>query len=322
IDRLPAGEKILLQRGSVMGRTFFAGAVDHLSAEYDADELEDMLDDLLLRDLITRQERSTITGETAYRFKHVLIREVAYGGLSKSSRAEYHTRFAEWLREKAEKELLEIRAYHLDQACILYAELDGHPPEELAKIAAKALHAAGKRALARESNQSARKLQLAGIHIGRMEEDKAEPLIDRALELAEHSGSIVARASAASSKALLLSARGDYEAAAGWYTKALELYREAASVSEIAWTSRHLGIVAWRTGETEKAEKLLRESSRLLAPMQERGTLCESQRYLAQLLLEQGRVDEAEKFALAARETVSPEDTVSRATTRVALAQI
>ena len=457
IDRLPAGAKILLQRGSVMGRTFFAGALDHLSPEYDADELEDMLDDLLLRDLITRQERSTITGETAYRFKHVLIREVAYSGLSKSSRAEYHTRFAEWLREKADKELLEIRAYHLDQACTLYAELDGRPPEELARTAAKALHAAGKRALARESNQSARKLllrafeleptlerrylaaraasqlgellvvkdemtivaeeaeasgardlqaralthlaetavsldgelaraaeladaalaaveaedhegrffaldrrsrvarwlgrlseaeefgeqalqaaraagrkdqearaalQLAGIHIGRMEEAKAEPLIDRALELAEHSGSIVARASAASSKAQLLRVRGDYEGAIGWYTKALELYREAASVADIAWTSRHLAIVAWETGDPEKAEKLLRESIRLLAPMRERGTLCESQRYLAQLLLEQGRVDEAEKFALAARETVSPEDTVSRATTRVALAQV
>src|SRR3954462_1787634 len=457
IDRLPAGQKILLQRGSVMGRTFFAGAIDHLSAEYDADELEDMLDDLLLRDLITRQERSTISGETAYRFKHVLIREVAYGGLSKSSRAEYHTRFAEWLREKADKELLEIRAYHLDQACLLYTELDGQPPAELAKTAAKALQAAGKRALARESNQSARRLrlgwveleptlerrylaaraavqlgdlpvvrdemrivaeeaaaaggrdlrtraltalsevaasldgevlraieladealavvdpddhdgrfaaldrrarvarwlgrlseseeferegleiaraagrkdqeakaalQLAGIHITRMEEDKAEPLIDHALELAEHSGSMVARASAASSKALLLSARGDHDGAAGWYTKALDLYREAASVSDIAWTSRHLGIVAWRTGDPEKAEKLLRESIRLLAPMRERGTLCESQRFLAQLLLEQGRVDEAEKYALAARETVSAEDTVSRATTRVALAQV
>src|SRR3954451_20189541 len=457
IDRLPAGQKVLLQRGSVMGRTFFAGAVDYLSAEYDADELEDMLDDLLLRDLITRQERSTISGETAYRFKHVLIREVAYGGLSKSSRAEYHTRFAEGRREKADKELLEIRAYHLDQACRLYTELDGSPPVELAKTAAKALQAAGKRALARESNQSARKLllrsfeleptlerrylaaraasqlgdlpvvrdemtvvaaeaaadgardlqtraltalaetvasldgeltraaeladealavvepddhegrfsaldrrarvarwqghlaeaedfeqqaleqaqaagrkdqearaalQLAGIHIGRMEEAKAVPLIDHALELAEHSGSIVARASAASSKGALLRVQSDYEGAAGWYTKALELYREAASVSDIAWTSRQLGIVAWETGDVERAEKLLRESIRLLAPMRERGTMCESQRYLAQLLLEQGRIDEAEKFALAARETVSAEDTVSRATTRVALAQV
>src|SRR6476619_3332569 len=130
-----------------------------------------MLDDLLLRDFITRQERSTISGETAYRFKHVLIREVAYSGLSKSSRAEYHTRFAEWLREKADKELLEIRAYHLDQACTLYAELDGKPPEELARTAAKALQAAGKRALARESNQSARKLLLRAFEL--------EPTLER-----------------------------------------------------------------------------------------------------------------------------------------------
>src|SRR5436190_460909 len=165
IDRLPAGAKILLQRGSVIGRTFWAGAIDHLSPEYHSDEVEDILDDLLLRDFVTREERSTITGESAYRFKHVLIREVAYGGLSKSGRAEYHTRFAEWLREKADKELLEIRAYHLDHACALYAELDGKPPEELARTAAKALEAAGKRALTRESNLSARKLLLRAAEL-------------------------------------------------------------------------------------------------------------------------------------------------------------
>src|SRR5438445_1940766 len=113
IDRLPAGAKIVLQRGSVIGRTFWAGAIDHLSPEYDSEELEDMLDDLLLLHFLTREERSTISGESAYRFKHVLIREVAYGGLSKSGRAEYHTRFAEWPAERADKELLEIRAYHL-----------------------------------------------------------------------------------------------------------------------------------------------------------------------------------------------------------------
>ena len=457
IDRLPAGAKIVLQRGSVIGRTFWAGAIDHLSPEYHSDEVEDILDDLLLRDFVTREERSTITGEAAYRFKHVLIREVAYGGLSKSGRAEYHTRFAEWLREKADKELLEIRAYHLDHACALYAELDGHPPVELARMAAKALEAAGRRALTRESNVSARKLllrsveleptlrrrylaaraawqlqdlpvvrdemgvvagqaevegardiqsraltalseaaasldgelvraaeladealavteaddhegrfraldrrarvarwagreaeaedyelqaleaaraagrkdhearaalQLAGIYIGRMHDEKAEPLIDRALALAEESGSIVARASAAQSKGGLHRVRGQYEEAEGWLTKSLDLYRETASVSEIAWTSRQLGQVAWNTGNPEKAEKFLRESIRLLAPMQERGTLCESQRLLAQLLLAEGRIDEAERYALAARETVSAEDVLSRATTRVALAQV
>src|ERR687888_72900 len=171
IDRLPAGEKIILQRGSVIGRTFWAGAIDYLSPEYDADELEDILDDLLLRDFVSREERSTISGESAYRFKHVLIREVAYSGLSKSSRAGYHTRFAEWLREKADKELLEIRAYHLDHACALYAELDGRAPEELAHTAAAALQMAGKRALAREANLSARKLLLRAVEL--------EPTLER-----------------------------------------------------------------------------------------------------------------------------------------------
>src|SRR5262249_14977306 len=80
--------------------------------------------------------------------------------------------------------------------------------------------------------------------------------------------------------------------------------------------------VAMRSGETHRAEKLFRESIRLLAPMQERGTLCESQRLLAQLLLADGRVDEAEKYAIAARETVSAEDVTSRATTRLALAEV
>jgi tetratricopeptide (TPR) repeat protein len=416
-----------------------------------------MLDDLLLRDFLTREERSTISGESAYRFKHVLIREVAYGGVSKSGRAEYHTRFAEWLREKADKELLEIRAYHLDHACALYAELDGSPPEELARTAAKALEAAGKRALARESNMSARKLllrsveleptlrrrflaaraawqlgdlpvvrdemtvlaeqaavegerdiqtraltalaevavsldgelgraaelaeealevadaddhegrfraldrrarvarwagreteaenfaeqaleaarsagrkdleasaalQLAGIQIGRMEDGKAEPLIDRALALADESGSIVARASAAQYKGNLHRVRKQYEEAEGWFTKALDLFRETGLVSEIAWTLRQLGRVAWDTRNVTRAEKHLRESIRMLAPMKERGTLCESQRLLAQVLLAQGRIDEAEKFALAGRETVSPEDVSSRATTRVALAEV
>src|SRR5438876_665134 len=148
IDRLPASEKVLLQRASVIGRVFWLGALRHLSPEF-GEELEDALDDLLLRDLVTREQRSTIVGEEPYRFKHVLIREVAYGALSKSARADYHRKFAEWLRERSDKELLEIRAYHLDKATHLLTELDGRAPEELVHEAAGALASAGKRALSR-----------------------------------------------------------------------------------------------------------------------------------------------------------------------------
>jgi class 3 adenylate cyclase len=164
IDHLPPGEKSVLQRAAVIGRTFWSGAVAHLGADGD-DELGPLIDDLLLREFLLTEPRSTISGEDAYRFKHVLIREVAYGGLSKTSRAAYHQRFAEWLRERAGEELLEVRAYHLDHATALLAELDGAPPEELAREAADALERAGKRALAREANATARRMLLRSVEL-------------------------------------------------------------------------------------------------------------------------------------------------------------
>ena len=130
IDRLPPEEKTVLQRASVIGRTFWGGAIKELATE--VEELDSVLDTLLLREFLVPEVRSSISGETAYRFKHVLIREVAYSGLSKSARADLHERFAHWLRERAGEELLEIRAYHLDQAAALISELDGGPPPELA----------------------------------------------------------------------------------------------------------------------------------------------------------------------------------------------
>src|SRR5262249_58400077 len=160
-DGLPFGEKAVLQRAAVIGRVFWPGAVIRLAGE--VSDVDAAIDDLLRRELIVRDVRSSIAGETAYRFKHVLIREVAYGGLSKSARAELHTRFAGWLEERAGGELLEIRAYHLDQACLLRAELDGAPPPELAHEAAKALERAGARALGRDAHRSARRPHLRAL---------------------------------------------------------------------------------------------------------------------------------------------------------------
>ena len=169
IDRLSPESKAVLQRASVIGRGFWGGAIEHLSQGKDG--VAEAIEDLLLRDLVVGQSRSSLSDETAYRFKHVLIREVAYGGLSKSARAEHHARFAEWLHERAGDELLEIRAYHLDQAASLLTELDGAPPEELRVEAATTLHEGGRRALAREANEVARKMFLRAVEL--------EPTLDR-----------------------------------------------------------------------------------------------------------------------------------------------
>jgi class 3 adenylate cyclase/tetratricopeptide (TPR) repeat protein len=169
IDRLAYDEKTALQRASVIGRVFWAGALAHLAPG--VEKLDEVLEDLFRRDFVLQESRSTISGERAYRFKHVLIREVAYSGLSKSARAELHERFAGWLAEKAGEELLEIRAYHLDQAASLHTELDGAPPAELAHEAAAALAEAGRRTLAREANRAARRLFLRAVEL--------EPTLER-----------------------------------------------------------------------------------------------------------------------------------------------
>ncbi len=174
VDRLPAESKTLIQRAAMIGRIFWVGAVEHLAPELE--DIAGVIEDLLLRDFILPEQHSTISGETAYRFKHVLIREVAYSGLSKSDRAEHHARFAEWLKERAGEELLEIRAYHLDHATQLLAELDGSAPEELAHDAAVALEGAGRRALAREANRSARKLLVRAVEL--------EPTLERRYQAA------------------------------------------------------------------------------------------------------------------------------------------
>jgi class 3 adenylate cyclase/tetratricopeptide (TPR) repeat protein len=163
IDHLPTDGKTLLQRASVVGRVFWGGALHHLSP--DVDDHESLLDDLLQREFLLREARSSISGETAYRFKHALIREVAYNGLAKLARAQYHARFAEWLHGRTGEELVEIRAYHLDQAVEFLTELEGAPPEDLADETAGALVTAAKRAIAREAYGNARTLALRAVEL-------------------------------------------------------------------------------------------------------------------------------------------------------------
>ena len=403
------------------------------------------------------ERRSSISGERAYRFKHVLIRDVAYSGLTKSARAELHARFAEWLHTRAGEELLEIRAYHLDQAVALLEELDGSAPRELASEAAEALEAAGRRALSRESYAAARRLLvrsvaleptierrynaaraawrlgdlpalgiemeevvreaaesgnrritiraltaladarlqhgadptraremidtalsmaeegdhegrfgaqvvrsyaarwegdsrvaeeasqaalaaarasgrgdleaqaaigLATLHISRHENALAAPLVERALLLAEESGSLIVRAEALGAQAELHRHQGDFDAAERLYEEALALLAESGGAVQQGRLTNHLAQVAWQKRDLHRAERLLRDAIRILTAVQDRGTLCESQRMLAEVLLEQGRVDDAERFALASRETVGPEDVSSRATTRLSLARV
>jgi class 3 adenylate cyclase/tetratricopeptide (TPR) repeat protein len=174
VDGLPRAARNVLRRAAVIGRVFWRGAIADVSS--DVDDLDGVFEMLLLQDFILREPRSSISGEEAFRFKHILTREIAYSGLTKSARAELHAGFAAWLRERGVEELVEIRAHHLDRAVTLLNELDGTAPPELVHETAAALEAAGARALAREANRAGRHLLLRAVEL--------EPTLERRYQAA------------------------------------------------------------------------------------------------------------------------------------------
>jgi tetratricopeptide (TPR) repeat protein len=104
----------------------------------------------LVRKELIRPDRAQLPGEDVFRFRHLLIRDAAYDALPKTTRAELHERFANWLEEHGADlvELDEMLGYHLEQACTYTREL-GRPSEALGDRAAAKLGAAGRRALDR-----------------------------------------------------------------------------------------------------------------------------------------------------------------------------
>ena len=128
LDQLGPNEKRLAQNASVIGTTFWPGAVASMNGiEGDLDEA---LAELERRDLVRPGDASGMADERAYAFKHALIRDVSYGQVPKGRRAVLHRRFADWViaLPGRQEELSEIVAYHLEQAC-LTARTVARPPE-------------------------------------------------------------------------------------------------------------------------------------------------------------------------------------------------
>jgi class 3 adenylate cyclase/tetratricopeptide (TPR) repeat protein len=159
LERLEADERDLLERGAVEGEVFHRLAVRALAGERVAAEVELGLGSLVRQELI-RPHPPTFRDDEAFRFRHLLIRDAAYEGLPKSTRAKLHERFATWLEhmesDLAERE--EIAGWHLEQAVRYERELGRQPDVTLALRAAGHLHDAGRRASARGDGAAARNL--------------------------------------------------------------------------------------------------------------------------------------------------------------------
>jgi class 3 adenylate cyclase len=115
IDLLESSHKRVLQCAAVIGRTFWPGAVAHLLGG-EAGEIQEVLDALEGRELILAGAESAVTGEREYRFKHTMVRQVAYDGLARRDRSRLHRAVADWVRAGGEgerREMIGVEAHHL-----------------------------------------------------------------------------------------------------------------------------------------------------------------------------------------------------------------
>jgi class 3 adenylate cyclase/tetratricopeptide (TPR) repeat protein len=153
LDRLSGEERAVIQRASVVGKVFFGGAVAALTSSPERSGVLGHVLSLVRKELV-RPDRTTLPGEDAFRFRHLLIRDAAYESTPKEARADLHERFADWLEAMAGErveEQEEILGYHLEQARRYHLEVgqEDERGRELGRRAGRHLSAAGRRAAAR-----------------------------------------------------------------------------------------------------------------------------------------------------------------------------
>jgi class 3 adenylate cyclase/tetratricopeptide (TPR) repeat protein len=194
LDTLDHGERAVIERGSVEGQLFHAGAVTALSPESPTVDIPKRLVGLVRKELV-RPDRTLIAGDDAFRFRHLLIRDTAYEGLPKAVRAKLHGLFADWLETRAELvEQDELVGYHLERAARYRTELDADDPAAatLAGRAARHLGQAGRGALGHGDLHAAQNLLRRALALApdgdarrRLIPDLADALIEEREEVNE-----------------------------------------------------------------------------------------------------------------------------------------
>jgi class 3 adenylate cyclase/tetratricopeptide (TPR) repeat protein len=162
LDGLAPEEKAVLQDASVLGKTVALGAVAFVSG-LEPRAIEERLHALERKEFVRRERRATLTEETEYSFRHLLVRDVAYGQIPRADRADKHRRAAEWIESLGRSDdHVELVAHHYSSA-LEYVRAAGEDTEELSERARVALRDAGDRAWSLNSASTAKRLYEAAV---------------------------------------------------------------------------------------------------------------------------------------------------------------
>jgi hypothetical protein len=115
LEHLAGSDRRLLRAASVLGETFWDGAVAALASTAKVSDVRAPLDDLARRELIEPSGEDTYAGAIEYRFRHGLLRDAAYATLTEADRAAGHRLAGEWLERAGCRDDL-VLAEHAERA--------------------------------------------------------------------------------------------------------------------------------------------------------------------------------------------------------------
>jgi tetratricopeptide (TPR) repeat protein len=278
IDALDPEEKAILQGAAAFGKVFWLGAVAAL-ADVERWAAEELLHVLERKEFVRREQRSSVAGETEYAFRHLLVRDVAYGQIPRPLRAEKHQRAAAWIASLGRAEdHAETVAYHYVCALELLRAA-GRSSAEVAVQARLALREAADRAFALNAFAHAAQLQGQALALC-PEDDSVRPELlfrrahalhlaadDRQLEALELARDALLesgeRDRAAEAQALLARAwwyRGTWDRARSGFEHAVALLGNGSDTGSKARVLAQVSGFWALEGENEKAIEVGREA--------------------------------------------------------------
>jgi class 3 adenylate cyclase/tetratricopeptide (TPR) repeat protein len=157
LDHLSPEEKSLIQDASVMGKVFWSGGLPA------GDRRDALLHGLERKEFIRRERRSSVAGQDEYAFRHVLVRDVAYGQIPRADRVAKHVAAAAWIENLGRpQDHAELVAHHYNAALALSSV---PLPEAVLVRARDALIVAGERAFALSSFAAAARYNRAALDL-------------------------------------------------------------------------------------------------------------------------------------------------------------
>jgi hypothetical protein len=237
LDGLSSDEKSLLQDAAVVGKVFWMGALRTIGG-VERWTAEERLHALERKDFVHRARRASVADETEYAFRHLLVRDVAYGQIPRAARAQKHRLAAEWIESLGRPEdHAEMLAHHYASALEL-AHASGQDTASLADPARFALRDAGDRALTLHASATAAHHYRAALDLW-PQDDPGRP------DLLFRYGAAAYDIDALSEARNGLLERGE---------------REAAAEAEV-----EISLLHWYRGERDPSAKHLLQAAELLA---------------------------------------------------------